>query len=200
MEMKTLTFWRTQKLTLLVAAALLIGGVIFFFHFLLLNHVPSKDGSIGSHNMVLDSSSGGSNTTTEPLVLSASDAAAIASYDATRISDLAQLQTDIQLYHKKCGYYPGAPQAGSSCGPFVADGSYARLSAALMGSGLGITSIPNDPKTGLDYVYGTNAAGTSYTIGAQLEDPSNSALQQSPKDRSNGVGCGQAIGVYCIKS
>jgi len=123
----------------------------------------------------------------------------IATRDATRISDLKQLQSDLQLYHEKCGYYPGAAEPGSSCRGFVANGTYARMSAALMGSNLGITSVPRDPQTGMDYVYGTNAGGTSYTLGAQLEDPSNSAFQQSPNDRSNGVGCGQKIDFYCVR-
>lgn len=121
-----------------------------------------------------------------------------AARDTQRINDMAQLQNDLQLYHNKCGYYPGAAQPGNSCGLFVADASYARLSAALVGSNLGIASVPNDPTPGVNYLYGTNFAGTSYTIGAQLEDRSNGALQQSPNGWSNGVGCGQA-GVYCVK-
>jgi hypothetical protein len=123
----------------------------------------------------------------------------VAARDAKRISDLKQLQNDLQLYHDKCGYYPGAAESGSSCRGFVAYDSYAHMSAALIGSGLGITSVPHDPQTGKDYVYGTNAAGTSYTLGAQLEDLSNSAFQQSTNDRSNGVNCGQAVDRYCVK-
>lgn len=120
-----------------------------------------------------------------------------AARDTQRINDMAQLQNDLQLYHSKCGYYPGAAQPGNSCGLFVADASYARLSAALLGSNLGIASVPNDPTPGVNYFYGTNFAGTSYTIGAQLEDRSNSALQQAPSGWSNGVSCSQA-GVYCV--
>ena len=132
--------------------------------------------------------------------MAAAISSGIAARDTQRVNDVKQLQADLQLYYNKCGYYPGVAQPGSSCGLFAADGgSYARVSAALIGSNLGIASVPNDPTAGVNYFYGTNVAGTSYTIGAQLEDLSNSALQQSLNGWNNGVGCGQASGVYCMK-
>jgi hypothetical protein len=201
MEMKTATLSRTHKLAFFVAAILLFGGVVFFLPHTRVNSAPPENVVIVNHKMVLGSSD--ANTATiNPLSLPASDAAGIAARDTQRISDLTQLQSDIQLYYKKCGYYPGVAEPGSSCGPFVPILTYARLSAALLGSNLGIASVPHDPLGGVkDYIYGTNVIGQSYTISAQLEDPSNSVLQQSPQDRSNGVSCGRAVGgFYCIKS
>jgi hypothetical protein len=112
MEMKAQTFSFTHKLALLVAAILLFGGVAFYslpHTHTRVNPVPAKTYSVVSHNIVLGFSFGGNNAI-KPLSLPASDTAAMDARDAQRISDLTQLQNDIQLYYKKCGYYPGVAQ------------------------------------------------------------------------------------------
>src|SRR3989344_5793997 len=82
--------------------------------------------------------------------------------DAARISDVQVLQNAIDLYYKKCGYYPGPANPGPRCGPFVAINTRGELVKVLLGSNLGLSRIPTDPKTVDTYLYSTNAAGTSY--------------------------------------
>ena len=126
--------------------------------------------------------------------------------DSRRISDLRQVQNALELYYAKCGYYPGPAQAGSgACSGFSSINTWAALEASIAGSNLGIsaTNIPNDPTSGKDYLYGTNAGGSSYTLGAYLEDTRNPALQSGPQASSNGVPCTGATNttnpVYCIE-
>ena len=114
--------------------------------------------------------------------------------DARRISDLRQIQNGLELYFNKCSYYPGG--SASLCnGPAPAD--FAGLSVAL--APLGINNIPNDPSAGKTYLYGVKADGTSYTLGAQLEDTGNSALNQSVDGDSNGIKCSRVTGLYCVQ-
>jgi hypothetical protein len=195
--MATRRFLLSNKISFLAAAILLVGGIIFLLHQPYANPLSP----VVNHNTVLGSAYDENKVAAQPsLLLPASSVTAIASRDAQRVSDLAQLQADIQLYYNKCGYFPGVAQPGSVCGPFAANNSYFRLSAALAGSGLGIANMPNDPSPGRNYFYSTNAAGSSYTLGAQLEDVSNSLLQQSLDASSNGLNCRRSTGVYCVKS
>ena len=122
----------------------------------------------------------------------------IASRDTQRINDLKLVQSALQLYFNKCGYYPGPVNSGGACGLYVANNTWARLSAALIGSGLGVSSVPNDPIGVNTYFYSTNVAGSSYVLGAQLEDPNNSALTQSPKGSVYGIDCATR-GRYCVR-
>jgi len=116
--------------------------------------------------------------------------------DAKRLSDLSQIQHGLELYYYKCGYYPGVAQQGVTCGAYSAISTWSALTAALKGSNIGVTQIPNDPTSGVDYKYGSD--GVTYTIGAQLENLSNTAFQQSPDATSNGVPCSRVNGVYCM--
>lgn len=107
--------------------------------------------------------------------------------DARRIADLRQIQTGIELYANKCNYYPGGPQPGQVCGlptniwsvnPRV---NWTGLVEALTGSGLsGVTVIPNDPFSNIperSYRYNATPDNLGYVLRAELEDSTNSALQ-----------------------
>lgn len=115
--------------------------------------------------------------------------------DARRISDLAEVQNGLQLYFNKCGYFPGAAQA-NACGAYSANNTWAGMSGALTGSNLSIASVPNDPTSGKAYLYGAAAGGTSYTLGAILENTTNPALNTDIDGTSNGVAC--ADPTYCV--
>ncbi len=117
--------------------------------------------------------------------------------DSRRIADLRQVQNALELYYNKCGYYPGAAQAASPCGAFSQINSWASLSAAVTGSTLGVNKVPNDPSSGRNYFYGTNGTGSSYAIGATLEDVNNPNLTQDVDGTVNGVDC--ADPVYCVE-
>ncbi len=121
--------------------------------------------------------------------------------DLRRVNDLRQTQHALELYYAKCGYYPGVTQAGvPPCGAFSAISSWAALTSALTGSNIGTSQIPNDPSSGKTYLYGTDANGTSYVIGATLEDLNNPVLQNSPVGTTFGVNCNTGgNGVYCIQ-
>lgn len=101
--------------------------------------------------------------------------------DARRISDLSQVQNGLELYYTKNGTYPDAS-------------AWDKLQAALTGSaGLGIVNVPNDPTTGWNYGYCTDATKTKYVLGAYLEDTTNPALKQNTNELSaaspTGIGC-----------
>ena len=131
--------------------------------------------------------------------------------DTRRISDLRQVQAGLELYYNKCGYYPGAEQAGQTCGTYTgitaAWDAQGGLREVLIDSGLGIANVPNDPNANRDYLYWSD--GATYVLGAALDDPNNPALQQDV-DGTNVQGltvtCGDAIvaqtnpnAMYCVQ-
>ncbi len=117
--------------------------------------------------------------------------------DARRISDLRQVQTALELYYSKCGYYPGAAQSASPCSGFQQITAWSDITNALVGSSIGVTQIPNDPTAGKSYFYGTSSNGNTYVLGATLEDSNNPALQNSAQGTIFGVSC--TAPVYCIQ-
>ena len=122
--------------------------------------------------------------------------------DARRISDLRQTQNALELYFNKCGYYPGTVQANPPpCGAYAANNTWgdavSGMTQALIGSAIGVSQIPNDPTSGKTYYYGANAVGSSYVVGAKLEDSGNQALSQDIDGTVNGVDC--ADPVYCVQ-
>jgi prepilin-type N-terminal cleavage/methylation domain-containing protein len=151
-----------------------------------------------------------------------------AARDARRVQDLRQVQHALELYFRRCGYYPAAddPSMNPPCGAAFdfsksdpsmtsAAASWAAMSASLMGGAppvLGFTTIPTDPDPGRSYRYAANADGSGYTLAADLEEPGSPLFTGSPGGRNgelnvNGVDCGGVIsmnappgggGRYCI--
>ncbi len=97
--------------------------------------------------------------------------------DARRVSDLHEAQNAIELYFQKCGYYPGGVESGA-CGSWAETKTWADLTAAITGSGIGVTAMPQDPTAGKTYYYDSFNDGTTYTIGATLENPNNTVWGQ----------------------
>jgi prepilin-type N-terminal cleavage/methylation domain-containing protein len=107
--------------------------------------------------------------------------------DARRISDIRQIQTSLELYFTKNGGYPQIScYSGSGC-----------LQDVITGADIGVRTLPDDPRanSGVHYLYGSD--GSTYVLGAQLEEPTNTVLNDSLKSDSYGFNCGQA-GVYCV--
>lgn len=114
--------------------------------------------------------------------------------DTRRISDLRQTQNALELYYSKCGFYPGT----ANCAATTIPTTWADLTTALVGSGLGVSQIPNDPNTSANYKYGSTN-GSSYALAADLEQSTNPALQSSPKGANvQGIDCSVA-NRYCVQ-
>jgi hypothetical protein len=184
----------THKAVLLVGATVFLGGAVLAFYYSRASSGSPTDGGGARHNVVLDSSVGGNGV---PLTLLALPASDIAARDAQRISDLKKIQSELELYFYECTYYPGTPHARPPCGLYVANNTWAGLSAALTNSALRIANVPNDPTTGANYFYSATPGGTGYVIGAMLEDPSNPALAQSVHGVINKMNCDSPM--YCIQ-
>lgn len=122
--------------------------------------------------------------------------------DARRISDLRQTQGAIEIYYNKCGYYPGSVQMDSTCNAFQTINTWAALTDTLTGSKIGVTKIPNDPTAGRSYSYGVASDGSSYVIGARLENLNNNALNDDIDGTVQGVDCGSggsgSDNLYCV--
>jgi len=99
--------------------------------------------------------------------------------DARRISDLRQIQNALELFYAKNSAYPNA----------LSD---------ITTAGIGITSLPKDPNTNVDYEYSkTNCpAGVSYVLRAVFEDANNRAL--ADQGTICNLDCSKAAKGYCI--
>ncbi len=84
--------------------------------------------------------------------------------DARRIADVHQVQNALELYFTKNGSYPAAA-------------SWAALTSTIIGAGIGVNTLPNDPTVGRSYGY-CNPVGdqSRYALGAYLEDNGNPSL------------------------
>ena len=100
--------------------------------------------------------------------------------DARRISDLRNIQTGLELYYNKNGFYP------SASGDWV---------AALKTV---VPNIPRDPNN-TTYFYGTDNGATSYVVGAKLEEPETPAFNDAPPSPLYGVNCGKTTSIYCVQ-
>jgi hypothetical protein len=121
----------------------------------------------------------------------------VATRDAKRINDLQLVQSELETYFNKCGYYPGGVHPGAICALWVNNNTWTGMSAALAGSKLGIANIPNDPTTGASYFFGANLGGKGYVLGATLEDPANPSLAQGVHGLVNNIDCSGSV--YCIQ-
>lgn len=109
--------------------------------------------------------------------------------DARRLSDIREVQNGLELYYNKCGYYPGVPEASSPCSGYQAANYWgvgspapsgvtapSGMTAALVGSNIGISTVPDDPQAGKTYYYGANGAGSGYIVAATLENGANTVF------------------------
>lgn len=104
--------------------------------------------------------------------------------DARRISDLRQAQTGLELYYNKRGEYPPTSD-------------WASLTSALKNAGIGVSNIPKDPSSGKTYQYVSN--GSSYVLGATLEDATGPVLDEDIDENPISGGFSCADPVYCLE-
>jgi prepilin-type N-terminal cleavage/methylation domain-containing protein len=112
-----------------------------------------------------------------------------AARDARRLSELRQVQTVLELYRRRCGFYPGRGNATDGpCG--AAPVAFANISAdtvpwtsltasILSDESLGYRVFPNDPQPPRNYLYETDGIGTAYVLGAHLEESNSPLLKTS---------------------
>lgn len=105
--------------------------------------------------------------------------------DARRISDLRQAQTGLELYFVKNGEYPETQDWDS-------------LVSTLLSAGIGVSNVPKDPSSPKrTYTYGSD--GTSYVMGAELEDEGNSHLKDDVDSPPNDITIDCADPIYCVQ-
>jgi prepilin-type N-terminal cleavage/methylation domain-containing protein len=114
--------------------------------------------------------------------------------DARRQSDLRGAQNALELYYNKCGRYPGDENCGDT-----KPANWDKLSDIIGHSNIGVPKLPNDPSAASEknYYYGVSDDGSSYVIGATLEDLNNQVFNDSPSGNIHEVDCGKPI--YCIE-
>jgi prepilin-type N-terminal cleavage/methylation domain-containing protein len=119
------------------------------------------------------------------IVLASLNTARLKSRDARRIADMKQLQLALQLYYDANSAYPAALSSLAT--------TY-------------IATIPTDPIGSVAYTYDQLTSGSSYHIGANLEDGSNQALQSDSDtdtttvkgaDDTKDCAAGSASGRHC---
>ena len=107
------------------------------------------------------------------VVLASLNSARAKSRDARRQSDIKQLQLALELYYDANGQtYPIRTSVATGLEANVAAGL-----AGVVGTGNGsaavsptyISTIPDDPQTAGAYYYLSDASGSTYCIGANLE-------------------------------
>jgi len=96
--------------------------------------------------------------------------------DTRRVADLRETQNGLELYYTKNGIYPAAT-------------TWQELSVALIGAGVGINVVPDDPTPTWHYGYCISGT-TNYVLAAHLEDPNNAQLSQMPSTTQFPSGCG----------
>jgi len=114
--------------------------------------------------------------------------------DARRISDLKQVQTGLELYYNKNGSYPQGVDVSDPGNP----AGWQAFQAELTGAGIGVSNVPKDPSSGKNYLYQTDAGGSTYVLGAVLDDVGNSALEGDiDSNPLGGFDCGDPV--YCVQ-
>ncbi len=87
--------------------------------------------------------------------------------DAKRIAEMREVQNALELYFSAYGRYP-------------TDTDWASLSTTILDAGIGVNKMPVDPINKDPYIYqyapAVGNSPSSYILGAVLEDPKNSQL------------------------
>jgi len=108
--------------------------------------------------------------------------------DARRIADLRETQNALELYYTQKNYYPSV----------TGTDNWASLRSSLIGAGIGVATIPNDPLSpSQTYQYGIPGDNNqSYVLQALLEDSGNPALKDDIDGNHYGIVCDDPA--YCI--
>ncbi len=119
--------------------------------------------------------------------------------DTRRVSDLRNVQTQLELYFARCGHYPTT----SACGSLSQPATGAALSpwATLVGNSttnLGLVTqpgeVPNDPIAVQSYQYAFGPNGLSYIVAATME---RRGPNRAVTGTINGIDCNI---LFCLRS
>jgi prepilin-type N-terminal cleavage/methylation domain-containing protein len=113
--------------------------------------------------------------------------------DSKRIADLHNVMNALELYYAKSGTYPTAS--------YTSSGGWATFITYLTTAGIGVNQVPKDPLNDATryYRYGGIADGTSYVLGARLEQ-NDAALNDDTDGTVNGIDCADTNLIYCVRS
>ena len=108
--------------------------------------------------------------------------------DARRIADLRETQNALELYYTKNNKYPSI--SGTD--------TWASLKTSLIGAGIGVTTISNDPLApSKTYEYGVAGDQQNYVLKAALEDTGNPALNDDVDGTIYAISCDDPA--YCVQ-
>lgn len=105
--------------------------------------------------------------------------------DTRRLADLKSLQNGLELFYTKNNSYPAT----------LPD---------LISAGLGITKLPKDPVTAVDYTYTNCNSAQNYVLAAKLDAPAgDSVYNDSDANAFNGKACSSNFSCapgdnYCV--
>jgi len=109
--------------------------------------------------------------------------------DARRLSDLRETQNALELYYNQNGTYPIAT-------------TWAMMAADIERANIGVLQIPNTPVSGETYYYQSFADGSSYVLGAKLDNGNNPAFDNYVPPTtgvpSGMINCTAAKKEYCL--
>lgn len=108
--------------------------------------------------------------------------------DARRIADLRETQNALELFYTKNNAYPAISGVNS----------WDSLKTALIGAGIGVTTISNDPLSGQTYEYGVAPDPyQNYVLKATLEDSNNPGLKDDVDGTMYSISCDDPG--YCVQ-
>jgi len=114
--------------------------------------------------------------------------------DAKRISDMANLQSVMELYYNKYGYYPVGKIT-----EYTSSADWGNFTAILTDpmTGVGISKLPKDPVATKSYMYSRSDDQQDYVLGAKLENK-DQTMENSIEGSIYGISCGTDM-LYCVK-
>ncbi len=96
------------------------------------------------------------------------------SRDAKRVGDMQQLQTSLELYFNDNSRYPAATGSitlGSDNALILCDAGFVANISSCPQNKIYMSLVPSNPTPGgTDYLYSTDAQGTTYSVGYTLEE------------------------------
>jgi len=125
------------------------------------------------------------------VVLASLNSARSKGRDASRVTDIKQLQLAYELYYDSCSRYPGDGLDNTS-----AEGCTGGTTLADF-----MNSIPTDPGSN-SYEYGVATGGTDYVLKATLENENHTAVQSDVDGTVLTINCGSGASTeveFCVQ-
>ncbi|MCD5384555.1 MAG: type II secretion system GspH family protein [Candidatus Pacebacteria bacterium] len=117
------------------------------------------------------------------VVLASMNTARKKARDARRQADLKSLQLALESYYDTHSAYPVA----------AAEGDVSTTLSALTSGGM-ITALPSDPSSSQTYRYRTDATGSEYCLGANMEQTPPTPADTCPTTKVTGGGADYMTG------